>query len=176
MREKFKILILSLVVAFVIVPDALLPSDNNEVQATVAVSKHIAYEVTETYPPVEVIPETPQIIEMEEDIELLALVTMGEAENQSDNGKRLVIDTILNRRDSERFPDAIRDVIYQKSQFTCMWNGRIDRCVVTEDIRQLVREELKSRTNNDVMFFTAGGYGKYGTPMFQVGDHYFSSY
>ena len=107
------------------------------------------------------------------DIELLALVTVAEAEGESEYGKRLVIDTILNRVDSNRFPDTISGVIYQKNQFTSMWNGRADRCRVTDEVRQLVREEMESRTNSDVLFFTAGGYGRYGTPAFQVGDHYF---
>lgn len=112
----------------------------------------------------------------EDEIELIALVTMAEAEGECEEGKRLVIDTILNRVDSEYFPDNVHDVIYQPSQFSSMWNGRVDRCEVREDICQLVREELKVRVNYEVMFFTAGGYGKYGTPMFQVENHYFSSY
>lgn len=112
----------------------------------------------------------------EEDVALIALVTMAEAEGECEEGKRLVIDTILNRVDSEYFPDTIYDVIYQPSQFSSMWNGRVDQCVVREDICQLVREELRQRTNYDVIFFTAGKYGKYGVPMFQVGNHYFSSY
>ena len=101
----------------------------------------------------------------DEEIELIALVTMAEAEGESEEGQRLVIDTILNRVDHERFPDTINEVIYQPNQFTSMWNGRVDRCYVIEN-----------RTNHEVMFFTAGRYGKYGTPMFQVGNHYFSSY
>lgn len=112
----------------------------------------------------------------EADIELLALVTMAEAEGEPEEGKRLVIDTILNRVDSEHFPDTIHDVIYQKNQFTSMWNGRVDRCTVNDYVINLVREEVESRTNHDVIFFTAGAYGKYGTPMFQVGDHYFCKY
>lgn len=112
----------------------------------------------------------------EEDIELIALVTMAEAEGECEEGKRLVIDTILNRVDSEHFPNTIYEVIYQPSQFTSMWNGRADRCEVHEDICQLVRYELESRTNYDVMFFTAGNYSDYGVPIFQVGNHYFSSY
>ena len=32
-----------------------------------------------------------------------------------------------------------------------------------------VYEELESRTNYDVVFFTAGEYSAYGVPMFQVG-------
>jgi len=112
----------------------------------------------------------------EADIELLALLTMGEAEGESEEGKRLVIDTVLNRVDSPYYPDTIREVIYQPNQFSPMWNGRIERCEVREDICQLVREELESRTNYDVIFFTAGQYSKYGNPLFQVGNHYFSSY
>lgn len=112
----------------------------------------------------------------EEDIDLIALVTMAEAEGECEEGKRLVIDTILNRVDSEYFPDTVYDVIYQPSQFSSMWNGRVDRCEVRENICQLVREELDSRTNYEVVFFTAGEYSTYGVPMFQVENHYFSSY
>lgn len=110
------------------------------------------------------------------DIELVALVTMAEAEGECELGKRLVIDTILNRVDSPHFPNTIHDVIYQPNQFTSIWNNRIDRCEVREDICQLVREELYLRTNNDCVFFTAGNYSEYGIPMFQVENHYFSSY
>lgn len=112
----------------------------------------------------------------EEEIELIALVTMAEAEGECEEGKRLVIDTILNRVDGEHWPDTVGEVIYQPNQFTSMWNGRVDRCEVREDICQLVREELEKRTNYDVVFFMAGGYSKYGTPLFQVEHHYFSKY
>lgn len=111
-----------------------------------------------------------------EDIELIALATMAEAEGECEEGKRLVIDTILNRVDSEYFPNTISEVIYQPGQFTSMWNGRADRCYPSNDICQLVREEVSCRTNYDVMFFTAGYYGNYGVPMFAIGDHYFSNY
>lgn len=111
-----------------------------------------------------------------EEIELIALVTMAEAEGEPEEGKRLVIDTILNRVDFGEFPSTVTEVIYQPEQFSSMWNGRIDECYVMEEICQLVEEELKCRLSNEVMFFTAGGYGKFGVPMFQVGNHYFSSY
>lgn len=112
----------------------------------------------------------------QKDIELIALVTMAEAEGESEYGKRLVIDTILNRMDSDIWPDTASEVIYQPSQFSSMWNGRVDRCYVSSDICDLVIDEINDRTNYDVVFFTAGAYGKYGTPMFQVGNHYFASY
>lgn len=143
--------------------------DTSEYEAVLTVTPVIKAMVTE--------PEEPVITMSNEDIELIALVTMAEAEGECEEGKRLVIDTILNRVDSELsyFPDTVHDVIYQKNAFSSMWNGRVDKCYVDDDICQLVREELISRTNYDVMYFTAGKYGKYGTPMFSVGNHYFSS-
>ena len=118
--------------------------------------------------------DEPIISVSNEDIELLALVTMAEAEGESEEGKRMVIDTILNRVDSERFDNTISEVIYAPNQFTSMRNGRVDRCYVADDIYQLVIEELINRTNYDVLYFTAYQYGAYGTPMFQIGNHYFS--
>ena len=122
-----------------------------------------------------IVEETPAVSAMATDaeIELLALVTMAEAEGEPVEGKRLVIDTVLNRVDSPRWPNTITEVIYQPNQFVAMSNGRAERCQVTDEVRQLVREELLSRTNTEVVYFTAGGYGRYGTPVFQVGNHYF---
>lgn len=114
--------------------------------------------------------------EYSDEVKLLALLTMAEAEGEPENGKRLVIDTVLNRVDSKHFPSTIHDVIYQKDQFTSMWNGRAERCSSPDDICELVLEEMASRTNYDVAFFNAGHYSAYGTPMFQVQNHYFSSY
>lgn len=132
--------------------------------------------VQETEVTVTIEEECKEEILSDEDMELIALVTMAEAEGECEEGKRLVIDTILNRVNSEYFPDTVYDVIYQKSQFSSMWNGRVDKCYVRDDICELVREELKQQSNYEVMFFTAENYGRYGTPMFQVGNHYFSSY
>lgn len=128
--------------------------------------------------PVEIVEPKPIEEELmsDEDIDLIALVTFAEAEGEPEEGKRLVIDTILNRIDHTRFPDTATGVIYQANQFTSMWNGRSDRSVVTDDIRELVIEELHSRTNSEVVFFRTGRYSDYGTPLFQVGHHYFSSY
>lgn len=121
-------------------------------------------------PPV-VQPEEPM-----EEIDLIALCVMAEAEGEPEEGQRLVIDTILNRVDDPRFPDNVHDVIYQKNQFAGMYGERIERCYVKEELVQLVREELENRTNSEVVFFRTSHYHSYGVPLFQVGAHYFSSY
>lgn len=107
------------------------------------------------------------------DVDLLALVTMAEAEGESEMGKRLVIDTILNRVESDEFPNSVYDVVYQNKQFTSMTNGRADRVILNDDIYDLVEQELESRTNYEVLYFTAGKYGYYGTHLFCEGNHYF---
>lgn len=119
-------------------------------------------------------PEGPTLTQ--EEVELIALVTMAEAEAEPVEGQRLVIDTILNRVDSEHFPDTVSEVIYQPNQFTSMWNGRLGRCYIREDLVQLVYEELESRYNSEVVFFRTGRYSDYGDPLFKVGHHYFSRY
>lgn len=137
--------------------------------ATIAETPDEAINLTEDY-----IEEVIDISDQE--IELLALLTVAEAEGEPEEGKRLVIDTVLNRVDSGYFPDTIYDVIYQPYQFTSMTNGRSERCVVTDEVRELVREEVLSRTNSDVVFFRAHSYSRYGIPMFKIGNHYFSKY
>ena len=143
------------------------------VEAVPLVSKEVVSTpppVVETSPPEEVFPLT------QEEIELIALVTMAEAEGECEYGQRLVIDTILNRVDDPHFPDTVHEVVYQKNQFSSMWNGRVDRCYVKEELVDLVKGELRNRTNYDVAFFRTERYSDYGVPMFQVEHHYFSSY
>ena len=116
----------------------------------------------------------PFLTEQEKD--MIATLTMAEAEGESELGQRLVIDTVLNRMDSLYFPETANGVVYQKGQFSCMWNGRYKRCYVKEELRNLVDEELYSRTNKEVVFFTANGYGRYGRRLFREGHHYFCGY
>lgn len=113
----------------------------------------------------------------EEEIFLIAWCMMGEAEGEPELGKRLVIDVILNRIDSPRFANTAHEVIYAKGQFVAMLTSRKDRCKdkVTEEMMQLVREEIDNRTNDKVLYFRMNHYHKWGTPEMQVGCHYFSS-
>lgn len=126
------------------------------------------------YEPAEVAPE-PEYPLTEEEINLIAQVTMAEVESQSEYCKRLVIDTILNRVDSSYFPDTVHAVIYAKNQFEVMVNGRFERCYVQDDIVKLVKEELLNRTNTRVVFFNSIGFNTWSKPMFQEGCMYFSA-
>lgn len=107
-----------------------------------------------------------------DEIDLVALVCLGEAEGESELGKRLVIDTILNRLVSERWPNTISEVCWQRGQYGCLHNGRCSRCTVNDYVRQLVLEEMDCRTNTEVIYFSGNGYN--GSPLFQEGGHFFS--
>lgn len=133
------------------------------------------------FKPVDIVPEQPKIEEeivpiSDEEIDLIATLVMAEAEGEPEYGQRLVIDVVLNRMDSPYFPDTVRDVIFQKNQFSPTSNGRWERCYPKEELRELVKSELRSRTDSDVVFFRTQRYSDYGKPLFQVCCHYFSSY
>lgn len=121
-------------------------------------------------------PKTEEYREEEfwDDCELIALVCVAEAEGESELGKRLVIDTILNRLDSEYFPNTIHEIIYAPGQYECINNGRINRVEYDEYIAKLVLEEFNNRTNNEVIYFKTKGYFNFGTPLLNEGSHYFS--
>lgn len=184
-------ILLNLIVICIVVPLSIMDIPNSEIQ------RNDYYEIkvemiTNNIPDIptipefkmeEVIVEEPVVVSTkssyslsDEEIDLLALLTMAEAEGECEEGQRLVIDTVLNRVDSGYWPNTVTEVIYQPNQFTSMWNSRVDRCEVREYFRELVIEELDSRSNYDVVFFRADKYSKYGTPLFSVGNHYFSSF
>lgn len=110
---------------------------------------------------------------------LLALVVEAEAGDQDFIGRRLVVDVILNRVASSKFPNDIFGVIFQRNQFSTTFDGAFDR-VRREGITQMTYEaidlELKlneNRYNTEVLFFTMGYYNPYCKPMFVWGTHYF---
>lgn len=160
--------------------------NNEPVKQPEIIYEEITEEIIEPSPVVDIyeepveedVPEEPEyeVYLTDDEIDLIALVTMAEAEGECVEGKRLVIDVILNRLESSRFDDTVHDVVYASGAFSSMWNGRVDRCYVMDEIRQLVVEELQSRTNYEVLYFRTKHYHKFGTPVVQVGNHYFSTY
>ena len=107
-------------------------------------------------------------------LELLAICVQAEAGNQPLIGRRMVADVILNRVDDPDWPDTIEGVITQRNQFTSYWDGGMDKVREPDELTiKAVQMELNQRSWPGLYYFTAGGYGKYGTPWKKVGDHYF---
>ena len=70
----------------------------------------------------------------EEDRELICRITWREAGNQKEKGQRAVMEVILNRIESDTFPDTAYGVLSQTGQFST-WAGRNE--VTTEQIEQM---------------------------------------
>ena len=107
---------------------------------------------------------------------LLCQLVAAEAENQPYEGKMAVVGVVLNRSEyGWPFEPGIEATIFQEGAFSCVSDGRFyDACeYISEEDKNAVTQELSNRYYADILFFTAGEYGKYGTPAYQIGDHYF---
>ena len=102
------------------------------------------------------------------DIVIIGKVVQHEAGNQSELGKRLVADTILNRVESGDFPNSVTEVINQPGQY-CNPSK-----YPPEEVYLLVAEEMYRRTNNKVLWYRTKKYHSFGVPILQEGAHYFS--
>ena len=111
-------------------------------------------------------------------LELLAICVEAEAGNQGLQGKRLVVDVILNRAEdhSGQWPDTISGVISQKNQFTSYWDGNMAGIwEPSEETYRAVRMEVEQRAYPGIYYFREGEWPGCGTPWKKVGAHYFST-
>lgn len=69
----------------------------------------------------------------EEERYLLARIAMAEAEGEDTEGKALVMLVVINRVEDCDFPSSIKDVIYQKNQFSSIFDGRWDKASEPSD-------------------------------------------
>lgn len=123
--------------------------------------------------------EDPTEEEIEEEIrfgemELIAQLVMAEAGNQDLTGKRYVVDVVLNRVDSDDFPDTVEEVIFQENQFSVIENGAFDEAgwTITEECYEAVKLEYEERLNYDILYFSRG-QSKYASNHFKHQDHWF---
>ena len=93
--------------------------------------------------------ETEAIVEAEKamvlsdsDYDTLLRIVQAESGGCDIIGKILVANVILNRVDSDEFPNSIHGVVYQKSQFSPVIDGSINRCKVSEETREAVERAL----------------------------------
>ena len=119
------------------------------------------------------------VISPEEDfynsMELMGRVVEAEAGNQGLQGKRMVVDVILNRVNDKDFPDTIVDVIYQANAFAVISNGMYKQVEISEETWEAIYMELEEISYPGLLYFCSTGYHQYGTPWKKVGDHYFNT-
>lgn len=68
-------------------------------------------------------PKTSRLIK---EIEMMAHVVYGESRGESYQGQVAVASVILNRVDSDEFPDSVQDVIFQRNAFTAVNDGQFN--------------------------------------------------
>lgn len=90
-------------------------------------------------PSIEVLEEVPNI--SEDDIDLLArLITAEQGYNQDEEDYYLTGSVVINRINSDKFPNSLYEVVYQSGQYACVNDGHIER--EYDDIAWEVAEEL----------------------------------
>ena len=110
-----------------------------------------------------------------DELELLAQLVEAEAGNQPFEGKCLVADVILNRVESEDFPNTITEVIFQEGQFSVVKNGALDKAGynMKEDDYAAVMWEVELHSNREVLYFNNCSKVSGSGEKFKVGGHWF---
>ena len=125
-------------------------------------------EATETAPAV-----YKDIVVSEEDGRLLEAILWAEANNQSFDGQKAVIEVIFNRVLSDEWPNTIYDVLSQRGQFATWKNrGKAKPTEVQSDvISEVLRETETVLPDTSYVYFDTKG--KNGRNHVRIQDHAF---
>ena len=88
----------------------------------------------------------------QKDFELLCEITYAEAGNQTLEQQIATAATILNRVQSDQFPNSIQEVIHQRGQFASTKNGHIYACGKTVDfskVPDMTKEAARRALNGE---------------------------
>ena len=90
----------------------------------------------------------------DEDYQVLLRIVQAEAGFCDPKGKILVADVIINRVLSGKFPDSVKAVVYQPSQFQPVSNGTINTVKVTAETIECVDRALAGEDySNGALYF-----------------------
>jgi len=92
-----------------------------------------------------------------DELDLLARCCQSESGSTCFESQRKVLHVILNRVASDKFPDTITEVIYQKGQFDVVTYGAINTPATDETLENIMNELLFTEevVPEDVLFFHA---------------------
>jgi N-acetylmuramoyl-L-alanine amidase len=118
-----------------------------------------------------------KIVELSyEDAQLLMKVAQAEGGNQGITGMRLIMSVILNRVKSDQFPGTVREVVYQKGQFSTVANGAIDRVEISPECHLALAEIEMGNVSPEIIAFetkSSNSLDRYFWSAFQCGNHVF---
>lgn len=114
---------------------------------------------------------------------VLLRIVQAEAGGCDETGKVLVANVILNRVESDDFPDTVSGVVYQKNQFSPVSNGSINTCKVSEETIEAVARALNGEDiSGGALYFMNRGksssrnvrwFDAHLDYLFKHGDHEF---
>lgn len=111
-----------------------------------------------------------------DDFELMAKTVFAEAKTEDFEGQVAVAEVILNRVESENFPDTVEEVIKQRGAFSSWGNGSVEAAPLDDECLEAVQDAVNERIFTDsVVYFREGHFHSFGTPYTVIGHHYFSS-
>ena len=120
-------------------------------------------ENVETEVPAEETELEPEVVEEEKedilkleynDYNVLLKIVEAEAGGEDTIGKIMVANVILNRVNSDRFPNTVTEVVYQKSQFSPISDGRINTVSISQETLNAVERALNGEDySNGALYF-----------------------
>lgn len=88
----------------------------------------------------------------EEDYDVLLRIVEAEAGGEDEDGKMLVANVILNRVNNEKFPDTVKDVVFQRengtAQFSPITDGRYENVTISKETVDAVNRVLEGEDNS----------------------------
>ncbi|KGP73310.1 cell wall hydrolase [Pontibacillus yanchengensis] len=110
--------------------------------------------------------------------DLLSRLVEAEAKGESYAGKVAVATVVLNRVESDRFPDSIKGVIYDGKQFSPVLNGSINQSASHESKRAVKEALAYQGYDNESLFFynpdkAQSEYLRNKEVTTVIGNHYF---
>lgn len=128
--------------------------------------------------PIEVKAQSSAISLTEEEQILLQQIALAEARDQGIGGMTFVMQTILNRVESEEFPDTVSEVVFEEGQFATVNDDLYKKYEVTENSQKALRL-LDVLRNRGQLYFEAPvdktdtWHARNLTYVFEYGDHIF---
>lgn len=102
----------------------------------------------------------------EEDVKMLERITQAEAAGEDMKGKILIVNVILNRVASDKFPNTIKKVIFQKNddgeyQFSPVKSGKYWKVKVTQETKNAVLRALEGEDySKGALYFMSRKHAK----------------
>lgn len=137
---------------------------------------YIVEEVGNTITPTLTTDEVHEIINISrEERDLLARMAFCEANSEGVDGMRLVVDVVINRMMSDKFPNTVKEILYSPGQFSTReaWDHVADHALVNAfKAVDLEITDISARVDTESLYFARKPLTKDG--VYQYGRHYFS--